>query len=108
VPRWLDPARIRAANARDVLERIERGCGDDRTFEQRSADASRARASVLAAQRVKWRFTFSPRALRPGGCAKPKAERSAEQKDYMRNYMKTYMRERRAKQKADAGLVRAG
>ena len=50
---------------------------------------------VLAAQPVKWRFTFSPKAA-----AKPKPKRVRT--DETRAYMREYMRERRAREKADA------
>jgi hypothetical protein len=40
---WVDMSAISAAGSRDVLEREERGC-DNRTFEQRSAQASMARS----------------------------------------------------------------
>ena len=90
---WLDPARIRASVAKDVLARLERGC-DDRTFEQRSADATAARARTRAAQRVKWRFTFSPKAA-----AKSRAKK--ERTDATRAYFREYQRRRRAEAKAE-------
>lgn len=40
---WLDVTKIAVVYSRDFRERLERGC-DDRTFEQRSADATEARA----------------------------------------------------------------
>jgi hypothetical protein len=49
---WVDVTQIRAALAKDVLERYERGC-DDRPSWERSADATQARASVMAAQRLR-------------------------------------------------------
>jgi hypothetical protein len=86
---------IRASTARDVLERGS----DDRSSWERSAQAARSWAAVAAAQRVKWRFTFSPKAA-----AKPrqKVERTAEQRERHRAYMRDYMREQRARQKVEA------
>ena len=91
---WFDASRIAAANARDVLERLERGM-DDRTFEQRSADATEARARTRAAQPVKWRFNFSSKAA-----AKPRPK--VERTDEVRAYFREYQRRLRARQKADA------
>jgi hypothetical protein len=51
---WTDSAKIRASTAPDVLARAENYSLDDRTFEQRSADASRARAASAAARRARW------------------------------------------------------
>ena len=86
---WVDFSRVRASTAHDVLERQERSW-DDRTFEQRSADATRARAVQVAAQRVKWRFTFSSKAA-----AKPKAEKSTEHKAHAQLHARSVGRGRR-------------
>jgi hypothetical protein len=99
---WIDATRIAAANACDVLERIERGSGDDRPSWERRAEAREAWALVNAAQRVKWRFTFSSKAV-----AKPrlKPEKSAEEKARSNAYAKEYMRALRARRKAEASTV---
>jgi hypothetical protein len=47
VSRWIDPSRILASCARDVLDRLERGM-DDRTIEERRAHAARAHACAVA------------------------------------------------------------
>jgi hypothetical protein len=90
---WIDANRVRASCAHDVLEAIERG-RDDRSAAERSAQATRAHAAVVAACRVRPRFTFgAPRKVEP---AHPKRD--------MRDYMRAYMRERRARQKVESGI----
>ena len=86
---WIDSARIRAATARDVLERGS----DDRSSWERSAQAARSWAIILAAQPVRRRFIF-------GAKAKVKVERTIEERARHREYMREYMRESRARQKA--------
>ena len=93
-PPWLDTTTISAANARDVIERQSRR-PDDRTFEQRSADATGARVARAATSRVKWRFTINPAKV-----AKPRPKR--ERTDEMRAYFREYQRRLRAKAKAEA------
>jgi hypothetical protein len=90
---WIRRETIEAARSRDVLDAIERG-QDNRTFEQRSADATRARAAQAAAQPVKWKFIFSPKAAAK---PRPKRERTAE----VREYFREYQRRRRAEAKAE-------
>ena len=51
-PRWLDPQRISAAAARDVVERQGRERIDDRTNAMKSQHASRARLKAVAAARM--------------------------------------------------------
>ena len=92
---WLDSSRIYASTSRDVLERQERGW-DDRTSEQRSCDATEARARWIAASRIK------PKRINYARAAEPKAEPSPERRAYLREYMRNYMRERKQRQKADA------
>jgi hypothetical protein len=91
---WIDANRIRAAIARDVVERVM----DDRPPELRRIHASLVRAFTLASQRIKPKFVVYPRPAEP----KPKVARSDETKRYFREYQ----RERRARQKADADLAR--
>jgi hypothetical protein len=82
--------RIRAAIARDVLERVL----DDRTAWARSVEATEVHVRMRAATRIKPRRVIYPRPAEP----RPKVERTPEVKAYFREYQ----RERRAKQKADA------
>jgi hypothetical protein len=98
---WIQLDRIRAANSREVRERIERGTGDDRPSWERRAEAREAWALVNAAQRVKWRFTFSPKAAAK---PRPKKERTAEQRERNREQAKLAMRGLRARRKADASV----
>jgi hypothetical protein len=83
---WLDPARIRAATARDVLERLERGV-DDRTLEERRADGAKGLAVARLSRPPVFKFGAQAKSVRW------KVERTAEVKEYYR----TYMRERRAR-----------
>jgi hypothetical protein len=65
VPPWVDMGAIRASISPEVLARAENYTLDDRTSEQRSADASRARACALAAQGPgRPRFTYGASAKR--------------------------------------------
>ena|ERR1700727_952265 len=81
---WLDPARIRASTARDVLERGN----DDRSRAERRAQSSEALAVARLSRPPKFNF---------GAKAKVKAVRPARPKADMRDYMRNYMRERRAR-----------
>jgi hypothetical protein len=92
---WIDMNRIRAAIARDVLERVM----DDRTSWARSVEASEVFTRLRAAARIKPKRVIYPRAAEP----KPKVERTPEVKEYFRLYQRT----RRQRQKADADLMRA-
>ena len=56
---WVDQSQISAATSRDVLAAIENG-RDDRSFVQRSADASAAQAAARAANPIKWKYRFGP------------------------------------------------
>jgi hypothetical protein len=79
------------------MERRE--CGyDDRSFAERSAQGSRARA---CAQPVKWKYTFGAKAK----IGRPKAERTDEQRQRHRDYMRAYMREQRARMAAEERTV---
>lgn len=92
-PPWVDPDRIRVSLAPDYLARLERGLGDDRPSWERSADATRVRAT----QPARPRFTFgAPKAA----VAKPRPKR--ERSDETRRYFREYQRRRRAEAKANA------
>jgi hypothetical protein len=54
-PAWVDHSKVSAATSRDVLAAIENG-RDDRSFAQRSADASAAQAVARAANPIKWKY----------------------------------------------------
>jgi hypothetical protein len=85
---WIDPAKISAATARDVVERVL----DDRTVEERRAQSSRALAVAGLSRPPKFIFGALKAVKAP-----PKRERAAETRAYFRQYT----RERRARRKAD-------
>ena len=91
-PLWIDPDRIRASIARDVVERNN----DDRTYAMKSALGSHFAAVVRAVHKTK-------RIVKPKAPPKPKAkkERTPELKEYFRNYGRTW-RARKKAEMADA------
>jgi hypothetical protein len=80
---WLDPARIRASTACDVVQRRD----DDRSRAERRAQSSEALAVARLSRPPK--FNFGARVKAKATSARPKAD--------MRDYMRRYMRERRAR-----------
>ena len=91
---WIDREKIAAANARDVVERVD----DDRSRAQRREQ--QGWQSLLAAKRPSPnRFTFAAK-LRAKGAPKPKRKR--ERTDETREYFALKMRELRARKKAEA------
>jgi hypothetical protein len=86
---WVDASRIAAATSPDVKAAIENG-RDDRSFVQRSADGSKARA---CAQPAKWKYTY--------GAKPPKAKRRrVERTPEVRAYFREWARKQRAREKA--------
>jgi hypothetical protein len=85
---WVDPNRIRAVNARDVLERVD----DDRSRAERWEQASRAFAVAKLSRPPRFTFGVHVKAK----AKRPKVARTAE----VREYFRQYMRERRPRQKA--------
>ena len=97
---WINPNWIAASHARDVLERRD----DDRSLAWRREMGARFAAVARLSRPPKFKFGAQVKAK----VARPKVERTAEEKARHREYMRAYMRESRARQKADAsGFVRA-
>jgi hypothetical protein len=90
---WVDPAKISAANSRDVLERVF----DDRTFAEKSANGSRALAAARLSRPPKFRFGAQVKAK-----AAPKPKPKRQRTDETRAYFREYQRKLRAEQKAEA------
>jgi len=95
VSSWLDVTKIAAANAPDVIERLERGM-DDRTFEQRSADGSRGNAVARLSRPPKFNFGAQVKAK----SATPKVKAARPRTDETRAYFREYQRRRRAEARA--------
>jgi hypothetical protein len=89
---WIDPDRIRASIAKDVVERNN----DDRSYAVKSALGSHFVAVVRAVHKTK-------RIVKPKAAPKPKVkkERTPELKEYYRNYGRMW-RARRKAEMADA------
>jgi hypothetical protein len=92
VPRWIDPGRIRASTARDVLERVD----DDRSRAERREQASQAFAAARLSRGPRLKFTF-------GAKAKTKAKRKVERTPEVREYFRQYMQRRRARDRDKQG-----
>jgi len=92
VPRWIDPARIRASTARDVLERVD----DDRSRAERREQASQAFAAARLSRGPKYNFAFGSRTKAKK--VRPKVERTPEVREYFRQYMQRRRQRDRDKQ----------
>ena len=90
---WIDPNRIRASSARDVVERNN----DDRSRAWRREMGARFAAVVRLSRPAKFRFGAQVKAK----AARLKPERTPE----VREYFRLYMHERRAREKTDASQV---
>ena len=80
VSSWVDPARIQASTAQDVLWRRD----DDRSRAERSEQS----AAAVVATRVTRKFRYKFGAQTKARANRPKLERTPEVKEYFRQYQR--------------------